>query len=88
MACDIVGHLTSNYVFAESVTVISMRTGHGAAINFIERMQSPDSTVVIERATEELADHAIGIFGEQTSKNTSFIVALAPSPQRHNSWPE
>ncbi len=65
--------VTSNYVFAETVTVISMLESHDAAIDFIANMQKPDSPVKITRADETLEDEAIKIFKQQTSKNISFI---------------
>ena len=64
---------TSNYVFAESVTVISMRMGHAAAVRFIEAMQSDESNYLLQRTTDVIDEAAIRIFKEQTSKNTSFV---------------
>ncbi len=40
---------TSNYVFAESITVISQRESHAAAVTFIENMQLPGSPFQIKR---------------------------------------
>jgi predicted nucleic acid-binding protein len=65
--------LTSNYVFSESITVISMRSSHAIAVAFIEKMQSLDNPFRIKQidATEE--EEAINIFKAQTSKNTNFV---------------
>ena len=65
--------ITSNYVFAESVTVISMHIGHAAAVRFIEAMQSDESIYLLQRTTDAIDEAAIQIFKEQTSKNTSFV---------------
>jgi predicted nucleic acid-binding protein len=64
---------TSNYVFSESITVISMLNSHEAAVRFIETMQSPESKYLLTRADEALEEKALQIFKEQTSKNTSFV---------------
>ena len=65
--------ITSKYVFAESVTVISMHMGHAAAVRFIEAMQSDESIYLLQRTTDVIDEAAIQIFKEQTSKNTSFV---------------
>lgn len=65
--------LTSNYVFAESVTVISQKASHATAIKFIADMYSPQTPFEIMRTNEMLDGEAITIFKKQTSKNTSFI---------------
>ncbi len=65
--------ITSNYVFAESITVISLRKSHGAAVQFIETMRSTESRYLIKRASEEIEEKAVEIFKNQTSKNTSFV---------------
>src|SRR3954449_9238434 len=62
--------ITSNYVFAESVTVISMYMGHAAAVRFIDAMRSDESDYLLKRATDVIDEAAIQIFEEQTSKNT------------------
>ena len=64
---------TSNYVFAESVTVISQRESHAAAVSYIDKMQSLENPFLIERADEDLEADAMQIFKKQTSKNTSYI---------------
>ena len=64
---------TSNYVFAESVTVISQRASHDAALQYIDAMQSLENPFLIERADDDIEDEAIRIFKQQTSKNTSYV---------------
>ena len=68
-----VAFITSHYVFAESVTVISMRMGHAAAVRFIDAMRSDESDYLVRRATDTIDETAIQIFKAQTSKNTSFV---------------
>lgn len=65
--------LTSNYVFLESITVISQKVGHIQAANYISTMKSDDNGFLIKRIDEELEAQAIEIFKKQTSKNTSFV---------------
>lgn len=65
--------VTSNYVFSETVTVISQKMGHDAAIFYIDSMQSTESMLLIKRIDEQLEEQAIEIFKKQTSKNTSFV---------------
>ena len=65
--------LTSNYVFSESITVISQRSAHKTAIKYIEEMQSSESPFQIERVDEAIEEKALQIFKKQTSKNTSFV---------------
>lgn len=68
-----VGLITSNYVFAEAVTVISQRVGHQAALSFIEEVRSPESTIFIDWIYQEIESRAMQIFAKQTSKNVSFV---------------
>ena len=65
--------LTSNYVFSESITIISQRASHQTAITFIAKMQSMGSPFQITRADENIEEEAIGVFKAQTSKNTSYV---------------
>jgi uncharacterized protein len=65
--------LTSNYVFSESITIISQRASHQTAVTFIEKMQSMESPFQITRADEHIEEEAIGVFKAQTSKNTSYV---------------
>jgi predicted nucleic acid-binding protein len=64
---------TSNYVFAESITVISQRASHEAALQYIDTMQSPENPFTIERAGDDIEDAAIRRFKQQTSKNISYV---------------
>ncbi len=65
--------VTSNYVFSEVITVLSLRMGHEAAVAFIDTMKSPTSKYAILRVDEDLEDKAIEIFKSQSSKNVSFV---------------
>lgn len=70
---DQVNFITSNYVFSETITVLSIRISHQAALDFIARIKSPENPFPIKRVDEELEDKAIEVFKNQTSKNTSFV---------------
>lgn len=70
---DEVNFITSNYVFSETVTVLSIRISHKAALDFIARIKSPQNPFSIKRVNEELEEKAIEIFKSQASKNTSFV---------------
>ena len=65
--------VTSNFVFAEVVTVLSQRMNHAVAVMFINNMKSGDSVFQIERISEDTEEQAIQIFIDQTSKNVSFV---------------
>ena len=65
--------VTSNYVFAEAITVISQRVGHEVAIEFSQTLQSGQGIVRIRYADKELDKWALDIFKKQSSKNTSFV---------------
>src|ERR671915_2065630 len=54
--------LTSNYVFSESITIISQRASHQTAVAFIAKMQSMESPFQITRADENIEEEAIGVF--------------------------
>lgn len=68
--------LTSNFVFSESITVISIRSSHATAVGFIDKMLSSDNPFEIKRADYADEEEAIKIFKAQTSKNTSFVDCL------------
>jgi len=68
-----VSFLTSNYVFSETITVISQRVSHKAALLFIEEMKSPNASFLIRWVDEELEVIATEIFKNQRSKNVSFV---------------
>lgn len=70
---SLVTFITSNFVFAEVVTVLSQRVDHEAAVTFIDNMKSDDSIFQIERINEETEEKAVQIFIQQTSKNVSFF---------------
>ncbi len=65
--------LTSNFVFSETVTVLSQKVGKAVAIAYIDTMLAPDSPFIIRRVVEALEEVAIEIFKQQTSKNTSYV---------------
>lgn len=65
--------LTSNFVFSESITVISQRVGKDIAHQYIDSIKSPTSTYTFLRIDEEIEDIALEIFKKQTSKNVSFV---------------
>lgn len=62
--------LTSNYVFAETITVLSQRVSHKAALAFI-KVAKP--IFLVRWVDEEIENIAIEIFKNQTSKNVSFV---------------
>jgi uncharacterized protein len=65
--------VTSNYVFSESVTVISQRVNHQAATAFINQIKAPESPFQVYYVDEAIEDMAVVIFRGQTSKNVSFV---------------
>ncbi len=64
---------TSNYVFAESVTIISQRIGKDTAMQFIESLKAKDTLFSIVWVTKEIEEKAIEIFKKQSSKNVSLV---------------
>ena len=54
--------VTSSYVFAESITVISQKAGHAIASDFIDTVKASEGFIQIERIDEEFEDAAIKIF--------------------------
>ncbi|MCJ7739847.1 PIN domain-containing protein [Candidatus Microgenomates bacterium] len=64
---------TSNYVFSESITVISKKVSHSGAISFIEVMKSPLNPFSFIWLDETIENMALKIFKQQTSKNVSFV---------------
>lgn len=75
--------VTSNFVFAEVVTVLSQRINHETAVTFINNMKSEDSIFQVERINEDTEEKAIQIFIEQKSKNVSFIDCANIAVVRH-----
>lgn len=64
---------TSNYVFAESVTVISQRIGKDIALQFIETLKAKGTLFSTIWVTKEIEKEAIKIFEKQQSKNISLV---------------
>jgi predicted nucleic acid-binding protein len=65
--------VTSNFVFSESITVISQRLSHQAALAFIDKIKSSHPQFLVHYVDEQIEDMAITVFREQTSKNVSFV---------------
>ena len=65
--------ITSNYVFSETLTVISLRIGHKQAISFAEKLKAPDNGFEIKWVDAAIEEAAIAVFKKQTSKNTNFV---------------
>ncbi len=80
----------SNYVFSETITVLSQRVSHKNAIEFIEQKNNPTTFFSILRLSEEIEELAIEIFKKQTSKNVSFVdctnMALLEGKQADIIW--
>lgn len=62
--------VTSNFIIAESITVISQKVSHWDAVDFREHDLA---ALRVVRITEDLEDQAFEIFRELASKNVSFI---------------
>lgn len=62
--------VTSNFIIAESITVISQKVSQWDAVDFREHDLA---AIRVVRITEELEDQAFEIFRNLTSKNVSFI---------------
>ena len=65
--------VTSNYVFSEAITVISQRVSRRAAVEFIEKFKTSQSSISCLWIDTEIESLAIEIFKNQTSKNVSFV---------------
>ncbi|HVF69798.1 MAG TPA: PIN domain-containing protein [Xanthomonadales bacterium] len=76
--------ITTNYVFLESVTVISQKIDHETAVTYIDKMTSSKSPYALHRISEEIEEQAIEIFKKQTSKNTSFVDCTNMAFMKHN----
>lgn len=76
-------YTTSNYVFSETVTVISQRVGRNQALSFIRELKSPVSLFSIQWIDEELESIAIQLFKNQTSKNVSFVDCTNMALMKH-----
>jgi len=64
---------TSNYVFSETVTVISQHLGRKQAALFIRELKAAESIFSVYWIDDEIESLAIEIFYNQTSKNVSFV---------------
>jgi len=64
---------TSNYVFSETITIVSQKINHPTAVRYIDAMLSSENIFDIKRVDETIEDLAISIFKDQTSKNISFV---------------
>lgn len=62
--------LISNYIFAETVTILSQRVGKPEAVAAGEKIKNDFTYVEIKNDIEELSWQ---IFKEQTSKNVSYV---------------
>lgn len=76
-------YTTSNYVFSETVTVISQRVGRNQALSFIRELKSPLSLFSIQWIDEELESIAIQLFKNQTSKDVSFVDCTNMALMKH-----
>ena len=65
--------ITSNYVFAEVVTVLSCRVGHESALRFIDWRTSQEENIESIIVDADIERKAVEIFRRQKSKNTSFM---------------
>lgn len=75
---------TSNYVFSESITVISKKVGYLAALSFIEVMKSSKNPFSFIWIDETIENMALEIFKQQTSKNVSFVDCTNMALLRHD----
>ena len=75
--------VTSNYVFAEVVTVLSLRVGHAPAVAFIDRVASQEDGIEHVRVDADIERQAIEIFRRQRSKNVSFMDCCHMACVRH-----
>ena len=66
-----VAFCTSNYVFTASVTVISQRVSHQAALAYIKEIKAPQSLFTTFWVAEPIEAAALQLFAEQTSKIVS-----------------
>lgn len=76
---------TTNFVFSETITVLSQRIDHQTAINFIDDFKNLKEVNLI-RVNEEIEEMAIKIFKSQTSKNVSFVDCLNMAVLKKYNW--
>lgn len=65
--------VTTNYVIAETVTVVSQRIGHDVAIAFIDTHRGTESSITTIQIDAIVHDQALDLFRKQSSKNTSLV---------------
>ncbi len=78
--------VTTNYIFSETVTVLSQKVGHTTAVKFISEIKTPQSDFEVYWITPEMEEEAIEIFRKQTSKNTSFVDCANMAALQLNKW--
>lgn len=78
--------ITTNYVFSETVTVLSQKISHKVAVDFINDLVNEKSEISIIRANEEIEKLAIEIFKKQTSKNISYVDCVNMAVLRRYRW--
>lgn len=61
---------TSNYIVAETLTVVSQRAGKAVALAFGGKVRRGDVTLV--RVTDDIEDEAFGVFA-QAPKDVSYV---------------
>lgn len=64
---------TSNYIFSETITILSQKVNHATAVRYIDTMLSSENIFSIKRVDETIEALAVNIFKNQTSKNISFV---------------
>lgn len=66
--------ITTNYVIAEVITVISQRISHEAAVDFIDIViAEPNPITILDIDNTFVQQKAIPLFKGQKSKNVSFV---------------
>lgn len=66
--------ITTNYVIAEAITVISQRLSHEVAVNFIDTVTAePSPITILDIDNTFVLKKAIPLFKGQKSKNVSFV---------------
>lgn len=75
---------TSNYVFSETITVISKKVGRMAALSYIGILKSLQNPFTVRWMDENIENIAIEIFRQQTSKNVSFVDCANMAVVKHD----
>lgn len=78
--------VTTNYVIAETATMISRRSGQPLACNFVEYIYS--ATLPVVYITEALHRKTMELFLDQSNKNTSFFDCANVAIIRHLGIPK